>query len=539
MRRLAASAATALACATLSGCFIIPPPKPFVRDIPARQLNPVDVAAMAALPAIAGTPAAPELTIAAAAPERTDIQGAGDGSMEVEDVVVVRGSRIQQRAPNYSSEQTAAIVCGAMKGDFGVDGARRMHAATVKTEKARLDFDAERITGKQLDAIELERQDAVIGYMLPVPILNWMITPTEKKSDLPPPRQGSVSLENTDLFAFTENGRSVTAVSGIARNSGAERVAAPPLTLRALDQWEYSVAGQTSLLPFETLEAGEAKPFEVRFLNPPANMAEVYVHFAPPFLYRTRRDCEFFDPATFNPSASLTAPETIAAAEGDYIAGELNQLTQVFRRESEQAWRCQVDGRCDPAQAAQRISWRDMFLIAESADEAWVALAAAEAMRARAGAGAESDKAETAQQAAMQRLRTLGAQTLARAGGSVADVVVAVTQSTYGRDAVGLFVEIAGTLTNTGAVERRIDSLMVAFVDRLELPLSSVAIAVDRVLAPGETLAFGRRLEAGAARGTAGVQMAWGEKREAAPARIPPRDIPWQVRVGAMGRTGE
>ncbi len=514
-RRVSLAIGSVLGAASLSSCFVMPKPEPFQLAIAARPLDPsaLEAAPIAPLP---DTPDAP------AEPVRTDVAGAGDGSMAL-DRVVIRASTISQRAPNFSSEQAAALICGSIKGGYNVEAARRMHAATVKAEQARLDFDAQKITGKQLDGIEKARQDAVINYLLPVPVLNWMVVPVEKKSDLPAPKSGNLSLLDTDAFTFSENGRSVTAVSGTIRNSGASVADIPPLTLRAIDEWDYTIAGQTSLIPIERLQGGEEQRFEVRFLNPPANTAEVYVHFAPPFLYRTRRDCEFFDPARFDASAAVAAPAVEQATRfaGDYTAGELNQMTLFFRRESEMAWRCQALRKCDAAQAADRIGWRDLFRLAEAADEAWVALSAAEAARVRGAI--ETTSAKAAQQGALQRLRGLGAQALARAGTSVPDVTVSVSHANYGRDEVGLFVDVAGTIANTGTVERRVDALMVAFVDRLELPLSTVAIGDGGVLAPGEVRAFQRRLDAGTT-------------RDAAPARIPPRDIPWGVRVGAMAR---
>jgi len=143
-----------------------------------------------------------------------------------------------------------------------------------------------------------------------------------------------------------------------------------------------------------------------------------------------------------------------------------------------------------------------------------------------------------ARQRAINRFMGLGEKALARAGASAKDVAVEVTTSAYGRDEDGLYVEIACTLRNTGESERKVDSLMVAFVDRLELPLSSVAIDVGMTLAPGETKEFSQRLQASAGRGRgAGAQMTFGERRrDVAAARIPPRDVAWEVRVGAMTR---
>ncbi|HVY90739.1 MAG TPA: hypothetical protein VG942_17870, partial [Hyphomonadaceae bacterium] len=153
-------------------------------------------------------------------------------------------------------------------------------------------------------------------------------------------------------------------------------------------------------------------------------------------------------------------------------------------------------------------------------------------------AQADIETADAARKTAIERFQQMGARALARAGGSAPDVKVDVTSSNYGRDQSGLYVEIGGTVSNTSDKERKVDALMVAFVDRLELPLSSVAVPADMILAPGESRAFSQRLEAGVTRGrNRAAPATFAERRSfVAPARLPPRDIPWQVRVGAMSR---
>jgi hypothetical protein len=369
---------------------------------------------------------------------------------------------------------------------------------------------------------------------MPVPLLGLFVSTTEKKESLPEAAYKGARIENTDLFTFKENGREVIAVSGVVRNTGAVAIELPPITLRAIDQWNFVIAGQTALLPFETLAPGEARPFETRFLNPPTYTDEVYVHFAPPFAYRSPRDCEFFDPSKFDETASLaeTKPAqrasffadplpTVSTSTGPYSAGELNELMLYFRRESEAAWRCANEAQ-DTCVGAQRLHWRDMFVLSEALDEAWVALRAAE------GKGSAEDVATgaAARDRTINRVRTLAEKALARAGAQARDIDVKIATSTYGRDETGLFVEIAGTVHNSSAEARRVDALMIAFVDRLELPLSSLAIDVGIELAPGQSKPFTQRIAAG--RG--------GRQRNYAPGRIPPREIPWEVRVGAMAR---
>jgi len=243
-------------------------------------------------------------------------------------------------------------------------------------------------------------------------------------------------------------------------------------------------------------------------------------------------------PAASNPAPP---PQTGTGAPA-YSASELNLLTLFYRRESEIAWRCQNGGAagCATGASAQRLHWRDMYVMAEAIDEAWVAVHAAEESRRRLAEGkgsqTEADEADLARRRATARFTRLGERALARAGGSAKDVEMAVTTSTYGRDENGLYVEIAGTIRNTSNAERRVDSLMVAFVDRLELPLSSVAVDASVVLGPGETKQFSQRLQASTGRERGG-QMTIGERRrDVAPARIPPRNVPWEVRVGTMTR---
>ena len=544
------------AALVLSGCFVIPKPKPFEREVAARQLEnvaapvaPVSSPAPAESAGIARSLSAPAAPTPARPLVRENVRGEGDGSMEVasDERVTVTNKGFPHNAPNFSSEQAASMVCSAQRAGLSGEGAKRMHDATLEAERVKTAWDEKRATQKDWEKAELKRQEAVINYMMPVPVLNWFVRPFDKKKDMPAPKWQSLVIEHTDAFTFRENGKPVTAVSGYVRNTGSATIEVPPLTLRALDQWEYAIAGQTSLLPFESLKPGEEKRFEVRFLNPPAYLAEVYVHFAPPFTYRGPRDCDFFDPATFDEGREIEAkkqtarfsdffadPIPVSATHGgDYTAGELNELALFFRREAEAAWRCQnmAQDDCITGPGAQRLYWRDMFVLSESIDEAWIAFRAAEETRKRVGDGKASEadgaKADQARDEAIAKFRAMAEAAVARAGGSAAGVEVKVATSTYGRDQDGLFIDIMGTVRNTGAEVRQVDNLMVAFVDRRELPLSSIAMAVNMHLAPGESREFSQRLQAGAA----------GRRRNYAPARIPPRDIPWEVRIGAMART--
>ena len=109
---------------------------------------------------------------------------------------------------------------------------------------------------------------------------------------------------------------------------------------------------------------------------------------------------------------------------------------------------------------------------------------------------------------------------------------VAVVIDLYSRRVVGW------SMQPTMTAQLVLDALMMAFVDRKELPLSSVAVDLELVLAPNSEQDFSQRLQAGVSRGPGrAAPVTFAERRrDTSPARIPPRTIPWEVRVGAMTR---
>jgi hypothetical protein len=426
------------------------------------------------------------------------------------------------------------MVCGYVRREPGdrVQKTSAAYDATVAAHDARLALEAGKITLKEADAIELKRQDAV-GKVRRNSFLFDMFGGRSKKADLPPPEQDGVVLENVDLFTFTENGKEVMAVSGVVHNTSAVREEMSPVTLAAIDQWEFILAGQTSLLPFEALDPGESKPFEMRFINPPDTTAEVYVHFAPPFEYRARRECEFAASGTSTPSlAPRSGLAAAMTASPVHTIAELNLLTRIYRQEAESSWNCRKGKDTPPpkgglqiassgsgerrgmsislnfgkpnmelacAPAARRLPWRDMFALAEATDEAWGAALASEETHKRLAAGqatqAEADAAALAQQETYAVVRDLGHKALARVGGNAPDIAVKIAGSSYGHEELkGFYIDIAGTLHNTGASERQVESLMFALVDRLEQPIVSIRLDSDAKLAPGETKEFKQRV---------------------------------------------
>lgn len=530
--------AAAGACAFFfAGCINVGRTPNFEQPIAAEPLREI------AAPAGDATPAPLAALLPTISPEviaaRTDIKGAGDKSMKIESVEVTGKDPIKHRVADYSSEQTASMICLADKIGFRQERARKAHDATLRAHDLRAKAARGEASWKEADKAELQRQSAVIDS-IGLSLFGFSIGARDV-NDLPDPLYRGVVIEDADLFTFKENGKAVMAVSGMVRNASDKAVELPPVTLEALDRWRLQLAGQTSLLDTDALAPGESRPFELRFKNPPETTAEVYVHFAPPFIYRNPRDCDFFDPATFDAAASSASAAATAAAEtaasGDYTASELNLLTQWFRREAEKAWRCREAGkRC--LWAPRALGWRDMFAISEASDEAWIATrAAVEARRPSPGVSpgaAATSAAEAAHKDSLERIRIMGERALARAGGSAPGVVVELVASTVGKDDNGSFVEIVGTARNTSDAPRTLEALMLAAVDRLDLPLASVAIDFPRTLAPGESVEFSQHVPiriAGAIDAGLG-----GGANPATLLHVPGKDIPWQVRLGAMGR---
>lgn len=565
----------------LSACFSFDA-KPFELDIPAEQLRiSADMTSGLDL-VVPETPPSPERadrSVAQAQPETPLIQDqlvsavnaelppgegnaqSGDDASAEDDRVVVTGQRnVSRRVPDYSPDETAALICLMQKIGFDDGNARKAHAETLVVRDMRVAMTAGRATQAEIEAAERRREDAVQSALSPLPIVDIFFSPIVRKRDLPQPSYKGVNLENITSFSVFENGREVTVVSGAARNTGRTRMEMPPLTLEALDRWDFVLSGQSSLLPFQYLEPGEARSFDIRLLNPPRNTIDVYVHFAPPFRYRWPRDCAFFDSARSTSDGLLgelpasesrsvweiiddqldayslaKAPEPAeGAAANTYSATELNSLTRYFRREAAWAWDCRESARSECAGADQRLQWRDMFAIAEAADEAWDAVQAFKAVeRAQSERAPAVADADTVRRDAIRSLSALGEVALRRGGSSVPDVVVEVTASRMKLDQAGLYLEVSGRMNNGASEARRVDALLIALVDRFGLPLSSISLDTNALLPAGGSESFLQRIPV--LRG--GSRPALSTKTAGVIGRAPPEDIPWQIRVGAMGRT--
>ena len=129
-----------LAALSLSGCvsigraILIPKFKIEVagqqlKDIPAS--NPASPIAGAAPPSAEAAspppPAPPAAGGLVSAPTRTEVRGYGDHSMKIDRVVITGDRPIAHRAPNYSPEQVAAMVCTSARFGFGAEAAKHAH----------------------------------------------------------------------------------------------------------------------------------------------------------------------------------------------------------------------------------------------------------------------------------------------------------------------------------------------------------------------------------------------------------------------------
>jgi len=151
---------TTLAClmtVALGGCFSVNfGREPYSLNVPARQLRDIPSPIALAASPVPNAAAAPLGAAASeAAPARTDIRGAGDGSAE-RDVVVVTGEKeIEHRVPDFSREQVATWVCRAQGGRAeGLEKALAVWRATVDAHDTYAAREAGQRTKKESDAAE-------------------------------------------------------------------------------------------------------------------------------------------------------------------------------------------------------------------------------------------------------------------------------------------------------------------------------------------------------------------------------------------------
>ena len=583
-------ALTALASLALSGCVSLRMEN-FELEVPASEIKTIgraiasaedirrDSATMAEK-SETSQPSDADIDRQAIKPLRVDDSAETPGSVIIDKVVIrSTAARLPHRAPNLSSAQTASMICSALLYRFPDGRARRAHEATLEAARLREAFDRGDGDGREADRAELARQDAVRDAMsVPIPILDNVFNLITRKSDLPGPRSGPLMINDLGLLKTLENGREVLIIAGTVRNNGDQEEDVPPITMIALDEWDFVLSGQSALIPVATLAPNEEASFRLRFLNPPETAYEIAAHFAPPFrYYGDNRSCDYIDPslsdrltglesavsdepvrdlvagvlapyeAEFRAAARTSLNERVAdltdpyrlatfagSADVPYSVGELNAMTRHFRGQAAREWRCRKSEAPDCIGSSRRLGWRDSFAMAETANEAWMAMVARSAVEQTDSGPLSShtklEDARRAEERALTALRQIGEASLTRAGRSQEGIRLNNVKSALTQERGGLFLEIEGEVSNERTAPSKVQDMLVALVDRYGVPLASVLVPVNLDLATAETRSF--TLRTPATRATGPIP----QKQSEDPGlpylgRLPPEMLPWEVRI--------
>ena len=159
-----------------------------------------------------------------------------------------------------------------------------------------------------MNQLELKRQDAVIDYMMPVPLLNLLISGGREETGACRRRSSWYGRAGghrpLHLPGERQGGdRGLGRGANIEDRSGSRVAATDPAGDRPVGFFHRG-AVLAAAVRGAGPGRGESRSRSVSSTRRQYT-AEVYVHFAPPFMYRSPRDCDFFDPATFDPTAKL------------------------------------------------------------------------------------------------------------------------------------------------------------------------------------------------------------------------------------------
>ena len=318
-------------------------------------------------------------------------------------------------AANLSVEQTASIVCEAQRtGKPRLDRARLAHDATVAARDARRRAMRGEAARPEMNRLELERQRAVVD-----------ITFTPRPGGLPTSR-GPLRVAATRREILTDGGQRYLLASGTIHNPTRRDVEVPVVNVHMLDARGFVIASQSVLTDVVKVTAGGTESFELRLRNPALYTSEVRMTLGPPLIRRTHRDCEFFEPAVFNPrvatdrlvggASDLTAlapAPKVGEGAPYYSASELADIEAILRLSvgadaldpgSEAAVRAaKREAGCTLGDIG--MDWRTLMRRADLAGEAWFATRAAEESRRELAEGvadqAMVDERELARQAAV------------------------------------------------------------------------------------------------------------------------------------------
>jgi hypothetical protein len=330
-------------------------------------------------------------------------------------------------AANLSVEQTASIVCEAERtGKPSLAVAKRAHDATVAAREARRRAARGESFERELVNLERERQRAIID-----------LTSTLRPGALPPSR-GPLRIENLTYEVQIDNEQRYLIASGAIRNSSRSEVEVPTVNLHMLDLRGFLVSSQSVLLDVEMLAGGETAAFQVRLRNPALYTDQVRITVGPPLIRRTHRDCQYFEPAVFDPrrpSDQLIAPTSgtarlapvpaVGAGAPYYTATELAEIEALLRmsiREdainlgsSAAARSAELAGGCKLGDIG--MDWRSLMRRADLAGEAWFATRTAEEARREDADPALAVAAELRRQAAVHAFMDSAPQARSRTDG--------------------------------------------------------------------------------------------------------------------------
>lgn len=414
---------------------------------------------------------------------------AQDEAAVVEGLISARGEAplpmVGRGAANFSPEQTASFLCVAegLPLNFLTSlPAQAAHEATLKAREVRMRAFRGEATAREMEQAELDRQRAV-GRLAGQGRVTGPAGPT---------RSGLV-IEGVQRRRVVENGRPVLLVTGKVRNTSANQVELPPLTVQALDVRSFILASQTSQLEEVFIGPGETQAFTFRFKNPPQYTAEVRPHFAPPFGVRNFRGCDFFDPLSFDPNQERVRRERAAVTPvpvpvvGDgapaYTAKELAAMVQRARQDAQSSFSQR------PSACAPPAPWRPLMVMADRMEEAWIATNAAEEVRRDAARGvflaSEVVEAELSRQLAVRAFMTARPPQRRPDPVDRPGLVVQGVQRSGTNDLV-----LRGEVLNSGRQRAPMPPLLVTVVDRYGFILTESLQRPDGQIRPGRTQEF-------------------------------------------------
>lgn len=309
---------------------------------------------------------------------------------QLEAIAVAQGEApvpsVGSGAPNLSPEQTASFICRNQDaGLFRVITGpvyQRAHDATVRARQVRIAAFAGEATEKEMIDAELDRQRAINAARMGL----------GKIDKAPAPPRNGLVLASKRVERANENGRWVLKVAGAVTNTTDQRKELPAISMRAVDAQDFMVSGQTSLLDQIDIGPHETIDFVLRYHNPPDYAVRVSPVFAPPFYQRNFRGCDFFNPVDFDPNESAVRrsvsrrndpPPVPVPVVGEgaprYTPAQIAFLARQARTDAQAAYGVGPRSLCPDVPGRRR--WRDLLVLADRLDQAWIDTNAAEEIR--------------------------------------------------------------------------------------------------------------------------------------------------------------